>query len=454
MYLFLNQKEMLLIKKRFQNRLSAKNYRFYKSQNGNKRKNDISFSFNKDDINKKKEISITDISLSGDKSLTLGEILFSNSNPTTTKSVEIDYSDLHNTSFSIEMLVGDTGTGKTYKAITENENFIIAVPTRQLAYELFIDYRKINSIATGEVHISPDQAKNAVVVYENLNEQVIDKFSTLIVDEAHFINDDERGGYLIKNIIYALSHNKKVVMATATDTISDDVKNLLHINTTFLKPFKRVEKIEIDNDLKVKELAKQGKSVLVFTKYRPDEYDVENYADRFGIKLSKADYISADIPTSERVSKQIMFRKGEIQLMVSSNVLAQGVNFPADIVVIEYNEWDSWEIINQKIGRAGRPQFTDKAYYLLQYMPEKNQKTGTINQVTENIIMFYRGIYIKDWNFKKHEVPYDITEYRGFKYSRRFLEKLEQKNLINNNEQSALNFLRQEEEKLIDIIKA
>jgi len=40
---------------------------------------------------------------------------------------------------------------------------------------------------------------------------MIDDYDTIIVDECHFISDEQRGGELLNKIIYALAQNKKVV---------------------------------------------------------------------------------------------------------------------------------------------------------------------------------------------------------------------------------------------------
>jgi hypothetical protein len=193
------------------------------------------------------------------------------------KEEEIDFSILPD-SPKVKMLIGGTGTGKTYSAISNSDSFVIAVPTRQLAYEIAYDYKeKIGAILTGEVDINKD-GNNTVCVYENLNEGIIDKYDTLIVDECHFINDPQRGPELLKKVVYALANGKEVVFLTATDTISSELKELLGVEAIELKPFKKVEKIELDSEAQVCDLAQEGKTILVFTKYAPDEFEVELYA--------------------------------------------------------------------------------------------------------------------------------------------------------------------------------
>ncbi len=364
--------------------------------------------------------------------------------------IEIKYDAIPSTSV-IEMFTGGTGCGKTYRMINDNDHAVIAVPTRQLAYEIFLDYQKMDFINTGEVHIvRNEQKKNGVVVYENLYDDMIDDYDTIIVDECHFISDEQRGGELLNKIIYALAQNKKVVFGTATNTLCTEMLHKMHIKETRLTPFIEIIKKEIEDFDEMAKIASKN-ATLVFTKYAPTEQDVDRYATMLDIPVEKASYISANIPSSERVKKQIAFKNGDLQLMVSSNVLAQGVNFPAVCVIIEYNIYDDWEIINQKIGRAGRPNMATEAYYYLYEMPEKNVR-DTIHTFEKTNVDTYRGIDISSWNVSYHEIPYDINNYKGFKYSKRFLTLLEKNNLINDSEKEAKSFLDHEEIRLKKIL--
>jgi len=147
------------------------------------------------------------------------------------------------------------------------------------------------------------------------------------------------------------------------------------------------------------------------------------------IDIKKADIISANIPTAKRLETQIAFKRGELQLVLSTNVLAQGVNFPADLVIIEHNNWDEWEIVQQKIGRAGRPQFCDKAWYFLHEIPPKPERK--INKtITKVIRKKYRKINIEKGEFQNFEIPSNsCKEYKDYKYSKRFFSFLIKKGI-------------------------
>ena len=380
--------------------------------------------------------------------------------------IDINVSDKN----SIEMLVGETGTGKTYtaiKSVAGNGPFVIAVPTRQLAYEIFIDYKEVKSIRTGEV-THGNLSDNIVVVYENLNKEIVEQHNSVLIDEAHYLNDYDRGGLLLENVLTAINLNKKVMFMTATDSLSKKLKQKLHVATHQLKPFCKINRKRIMNKNDFLKIAK-GQKTLVFCKYTPDWSDKEYYARLFNVNDDNIALLSANTPTSERVKMQYQFKnpKSSLQVVVTTNVLAQGVNFPAKCALIEYNEWDEWEIVQQKIGRVGRPGYDNTdSYYYLQNLPSKTKKAD-IPKKRKNTAYVYRNIYIGDQNFQEFQIPrifenssFEFEDefepsdyYKDFKYSKRFLMYLAEINRANDIEKKALEYLLSEENKTMEIVR-
>jgi len=351
------------------------------------------------------------------------------------------------------MYVGGTGSGKTYKAINESEGkTLIAVPTRQLAYEIMVDYDKFTICNTGEVNLNLERdgkGGSQVCVYESIP-KALNTYDRIIIDECHFINDEERGLMLLNNIIKAKNLGIEVVLLTATDSLSDELKELLNIYIVELSPFKEVKKFQIESLEEIKELVKT-KSTLIFSKHVPSDNAKWYYSDLLGVEFEDIATISADTPTSERLELQLDFKRGEIKIMISTNVLAQGVNFPAEVVLIEYNEWDEWEIIEQKIGRCGRPQYSDKGYYFLHQRGRKEKKHFPKEKDVE-IVKYYRGINISHLKLQDFEIPYDLTSFRGYKYSKKLLNWLNGVGYANREEREALKLIREEEAKLRTLI--
>ena len=372
------------------------------------------------------------------------------------KTIELNYEKLPKDK-DVTLLVWWTWTWKTYKAITENDNFIMAVPTRQLAYEVYLDYENVWNVDTWEIHKNWN-AWERVVVYESLNRDDIDKVDTLIIDEAHFLNDAQRWTQLLDNLLYAIYKNKKIVLLTATDTISEDLKNVLDIKTEELSPFKKINRKELETEEEFLEKINEGKTTIIFTKYAPTEETVDYYSEMLWVDRSKMDYLSADVPSSDRIKKQMKFKNWETQIMISSNVLAQWVNFPAELVMIEYNERDDWEIVNQKIWRAGRPQFTDKAYYYLYDMPAKCINNRKPDIRTTEFVSKYRGIDFSKYEIQKFEMlkiedwmDIDDIPYSKFKYSKKYLNAVIKEWVATDLEKKVLNLIY-EEERVLSLI--
>jgi len=378
--------------------------------------------------------------------------LFESRNTSIIQNKNIDYNSINKKDFSIKMFTGETGCGKTYNSIKycveNNKSFVIIVPTRQLACDIKLDYKEINNIYTGEVSICNDKP-NTVCVYENLNDEILKKHEVLIVDEAHYIGDYQRGAFLLDNVIKAINLDKEIIFLTATDTISKKTKEILNIQVEKLPTFKKIKKYLIDID-EVNDLVKKDKNVIVFVKYAPTYDTLLKYCNRFGIPVSKTNLMTTDTETSERLKTQIDFKNGKLQMIISTNVLAQGVNLPADIVVIEYNEYDDYEIVKQKAGRAGRPQFSDRAYIVHHNVPYKFCKPS-ISKKQEEIAIFYKSNFIYDLQIPTFQIPTHFTSYSGYKYSFNFLEKINKLGLCSKQEQKALKKLYKEQEKVKEL---
>jgi hypothetical protein len=357
-----------------------------------------------------------------------------------------------------KLYTGGTGCGKTYKAITESKSFVIAVPCRQLAYEIFWDYSQITRIDTGEVHMG-DLLGNGVCVYENLPDGPIMQ-DTLIVDEFHLINDHQRGGALLDKILANKAAGKEIKLLTATDTVSAEVKTLLEISIIELQPFTTPPtKVELDDeDFCAK--VKAGMTAIVFTKYLSKESDVSYYAEKFGISEDKIGLVTGQTLSYDRLKTQLDFKAGLLQVVIATNVLAQGLNFPAQGVLIEYNSWDSWADVEQKKGRVARPTFGETVgYFHVSYveesgdLPHKQQSWGVPEKAEREAVSYYRPsgdrIDIVGWGFMAHEVPSDFYEYKSYRYSYRFLRALSQMTgSLESDEQTALDFMEEQSFKL------
>jgi superfamily II DNA or RNA helicase len=253
------------------------------------------------------------------------------------------------------VITGKTGSGKTYHAIKLASNigtrFVYLAPCRQLVSETAIKYGEPgDSVKTGEVRITGNG--NLFAVYESQFES--EDYDTLIIDEAHFINDVERG-WRIRELIDSFHGN--IFLVTATRNFGE----IAGFTDIVLKPKIEFNKHRIERSTFFRRKAK-GVSSVYFHRYK-------DLCGKYGGVV-----INADTPADVRLETQLAFANGDIRFIETTNVLAQGVNFPCENVLIERNAYDSDETVLQKLGRLGRFGITDPEHtltYCTPYVPKK-----------------------------------------------------------------------------------
>ena len=280
----------------------------------------------------------------------------------------------------IYIIEGATGSGKTFYSISESEKkgkFCYLAPCRQLVYETALKYGnlKTSSISTGEVKIKSENEKQLFAVYET-SFKVTD-FSSVILDEAHFLIDEERGGKLQEILSECKKENIDLFLVTATRNFKKE-KGWKLVQLKEIQKFKKLSVSYNEFWSRVKE----GVPSIVFRKYKND------CGNDGGVP------ITADTPASERLQAQLDFAKRKIKFIETTNVLAQGLNFPAQNILIEYNGWDNTEVILQKIGRLGR----------LGFNKEEEKLTYCVSSFSEKIIK-------KQIKKIKRRDPFSLKEY-------------------------------------------
>lgn len=378
------------------------------------------------------------------------------------------------------ILTGETGSGKTYRVINEfnkDKKFVYTAPCRQLVYESYIEYSKENdSISTGEVHKYNNGSM--FCVYESLEHINIDSFDSLIIDEAHFVSDPDRGKTLY-DIIKKFEDEKDIYLVTATDTISRiDFKNYehIHLKSNFKIPVKK----EVDWYRFIENM-ENGLKTIIFCNSIRETFQTMNKIYRLGYKVEA---LNSSIDPDERLRIQYEFKNGDVQIICTTNVLAQGLNFPAENIFISNDMWNTDELIIQKLGRLGRPLIckSEEVYYCIAdfEIPKKLKKKRAVKKKLENDEEIYfpvnvlikddknylkvRDNKVEDSSFKKHEIV-DISRleyatYNSIKYGRRFIEFIDKNiNSINltdedifNNIKNAMNIFKEFEDKMYNLI--
>ncbi len=344
-----------------------------------------------------------------------------------------------------KIITGQTGSGKTFKTIEECKklgSFSYIAPCRQLAYEVFIDYAKLglDQLSTGEVKLKG--SGDFYGVYESLSVAQVGHYSSLIIDEAHYITDLDRGGHLTDLVKEAVKKGVNIFLVTATRNFRKWKGWELVELTSDWKPPKKVE-VDWRTFIRRKN---EGIPTIEFTKYKSDAM------------------LSADTLPSERLQLQLDYRAGLISYITSTNVLAQGINMPCENLYIEYNPYDDNEGLEQKLGRLGRRGFTGSNVVTFCFDYKKPDK---IKKNKKRAIKQDRSLTSsKEWGeitCQEHEIPdfvkFDFeteVSYNQIKYSKPFFEKVKNKSLKGwrkGKASEALYLIEEEEEKIQKIIK-
>ena len=252
-----------------------------------------------------------------------------------------------------QIITGETGCGKTYKAVNDEiqagNRFVYIAPCRQLVYETYRYYadKDKDALTTGEAKYNMDKNGNLYAVYESLNPDMLKQYDTLIIDEAHFINDQERGGQLLNMISASRENGINVKLLTATQNFRLNDFDEITLPAKYRVP----KKVEISSE-QAYENIKKGMQTIIFARTIDDTYDIAEDLVENGISAAP---INSSISPSERLQMQIDFENQKLQCIVSTNVLAQGLNFVCQNMIIMYDSFTTSEMLEQKIGRLGRP---------------------------------------------------------------------------------------------------
>ncbi len=259
-------------------------------------------------------------------------------------------------------LLGLPNSGKTYQAISMAKSwgkFVFAAPCRQLVYETSIKYGNLNdSVITGEVQITPENNLNLFCVYESLYKRDLTNYDTLIIDECHFMRDPERGEAL-KGFVNNWHGNIILLTGTPNFQLSEDWETI--VLESLVKPQIKIYFNDGGLNHFYEETKEQKLSSIYFSKYDPLRYwdhsegDWSLYEPLYDkMDGTKAGHLSRSVESAERLKIQLGFMRGDISYLEVTNIAAQGINLPTRVVLIEYNEHDTDEVIRQKIGRLGR----------------------------------------------------------------------------------------------------
>lgn len=265
--------------------------------------------------------------------------------------------------------LGPTNSGKTYKALENlceefeanpQGRYVYSGPLRMLAYEVYVKmvarYGEASvGFITGEESVNPEAPIIAATV-----EMTPLSGDLVVVDEAHWILDPERGHYWTKLLATGDYRRMHVIAAQeAAEGLSMLVADALESHT---EVFKRRTGISYDGTTHVGKVPEKT-AVVCFS--RNDVYTVY---ERLLTNGRNACVLYGALPVEVR-KKQIQdYENGLHDIVVTTNVIGHGINLPIDNVVfagterfdgermIELPLWEAGQIS----GRAGRFGLSEK----------------------------------------------------------------------------------------------
>ena len=307
---------------------------------------------------------------------------------------------------------------------------LFLVPLVALANQKYIEfkerYEKIGltvSLRVGMGRLSEDKSEfintdiNADIVvgtYEGIDFLLrsgrLRNVGTVVIDEVHSLNMEERGARLdgligrlryLKNI---LKSNIQMIYLSATVGNPEELAKNLNANVVIYNgrpvPLERhiifakndYNKLNLIKEIVKKEFNTKSKygfrgQSLIFTYSRKRAEYISNFLNTKGIK---SDYYHGGMEYKRRRMVEDNFLNQKIMCVVTTAALAAGVDFPASTAVLESlamgGDWLNPSEFQQMCGRAGRKGMHDrgKVYMLVEIGKKYHAKMGN----TEDEVAF------------------------------------------------------------------
>ncbi len=298
--------------------------------------------------------------------------------------------------------IAKTGTGKTgaflvpllhqYFEQKQTNQVLIILPTRELAVQVESEFESLSRgtglnacCLIGGTSVSADIRKlrsgvnfvigtpGRLLDLAKQGELRLSLFKTLVLDEFDrlldmgFIKDIER-------IVDGMKSRKQSILFSATMTkeqepaigrilnnpiqvkVSDGQSTAEHIQQEVIEVYEQDNKF----DMLVKLLEQPDfQKVLVFAETKRGVSGLHKKMTRLGLKVGQ---IHGDKSQSYRQSTLQSFRRGQIQILLATDVAARGLDIPDVSHVINYQAPGTLDSYIHRIGRTGRAGKTGKAY--------------------------------------------------------------------------------------------
>jgi ATP-dependent RNA helicase RhlE len=344
------------------------------------------------------------------------------------------------------LAIAQTGTGKTaafaipildilqnrkIKGRPDGIKCLVMAPTHELALQIngvFKDLGKHTRITSFCIHGGVDQDPQIAQLnkgvdiliatpgrmFDLVSQGVLNlkRVEILVLDEADHMLDL---GFIkdIRDLMRHLPRKRQTLFFSAT--INEKIKNLAYSLVTDairiqISPKDPVAKnikhavafVEMDDKRFFLEDAiknNKDKKILVFVRTKVRAERVKKAIARVELKV---DTIHSDKEQAERESTMNAFRKGELKVLVATDVSARGIDIPNVEAVINYDLPDTSENYVHRVGRTGRGSEKGQA---ISYCSTEEKEL--LKEIEENL---GKPIQRVDITKKEYQNTLDISE--------------------------------------------
>ncbi len=316
------------------------------------------------------------------------------------------------------LVVSATATGKTLigelaginNIVAKRGKFLFLVPLVALANQKYKEFKKRyrslgirtsirvggSKIRTKEwVRVKPDYTADIIVgTYEGIDHvlrmgkpELLGQLGTVVIDEVHLLEDEERGSRLdgLISRLRAIAPQSQMIYLSATvgnpATLAKELGAALveyeerpipiERHLMFAKAHEKVALIDKLAKMELSSTSSKGfkGQTIVFTNSRARCHRISN-----SLSSRSAPY-HGGMSYLERKAIEDKFVRGDIDVVVTTAALAAGVDFPASLVIFESLamgiNWLTSQEFHQMMGRAGRPDYHDTGKVMLLVEPDR-----------------------------------------------------------------------------------
>ncbi|MCI1640426.1 MAG: RecQ family ATP-dependent DNA helicase [Bacteroidales bacterium] len=278
----------------------------------------------------------------------------------------------------------------------------------------------LNNAAYGDykfLYLSPERLSTSL--FRAYAEQM--DISYIVVDEAHCISQwgyDFRPDYLRLGELRSVVNAPVIaVTATATAKVADDIMSKLGFKSGHIVKcdFSRpnisyvARKCEDKSGQLLNVCNGVSGSGIVYVRNRKTSEEISSLLNNEGVVAS---FYHAGLGGEERSHRQLMWKKGNIRVMVCTNAFGMGIDKPDVRFVVHYDVPESPEAYFQEAGRAGRDCLP--SYAVILWNDSDLRKLGRLESVSFPGLDYIEDIYNKIHVF--FQIPYDAGMGRRLKF--------------------------------------